>query len=71
MRLRSGGWMPPSSLVRLSASTSSEGSYLSPSAWDAFKLTSIVLDMATPIIVALGQAAVVGELRRPVQVVSG
>lgn len=45
--------------------------YLSPFAWDAFKLASIVLDMATPIIVALGLVAVVGELRRPVQVVAG
>lgn len=45
--------------------------YLSPFAWDAFKLTSIVLDIATPAIVALGLAAVVSELRRPVQVVAG
>ncbi|MCJ8159940.1 hypothetical protein, partial [Sphingomonas sp. LaA6.9] len=45
--------------------------YLSPFAWDAFKLTSILLDMATPIIAALGLAAVVGELRRPVQVIAG
>jgi hypothetical protein len=42
--------------------------YLSPFAWDAFKLTSMVLGVATPIIVALGLAVVVGELRRPVQV---
>ncbi len=45
--------------------------YLSPFAWDAFKLTSIVLDIATPVIVALGLAAVVSELRRPVQVIAG
>lgn len=39
--------------------------YLSPLAWNAFKLTSMVLDMATPIIVALGVAAVVSDARRP------
>lgn len=32
-------------------------------AWDAFKLTSIVLDIATPLIVALGLIAVSAELR--------
>ena len=41
--------------------------YLSPFAWDAYKLTSIVLDMATPVIVAMGLAAVVSEWRRSVQ----
>jgi hypothetical protein len=45
--------------------------YLSRFAWDAFKLTSIALDIATPIIVALGLAVVVCELRRPAQVVAG
>lgn len=38
--------------------------YLSSFAWDSFKLTSIVLDMATPIILALGMTAVVGEFRQ-------
>jgi hypothetical protein len=45
--------------------------YLSPLAWDAFKLTSIALDIATPLIAALGLAAVVSELRRPAQIVAG
>lgn len=45
--------------------------YLSPLAWDAFKLTSIAVDVATPLIAALGLAAVVYELRRPAQIVAG
>jgi hypothetical protein len=38
--------------------------YLSPNAWDAFKVTSFVVDAATPIIGAIGVAALVGESRR-------
>lgn len=38
--------------------------YLSPDAWDAFKVTSVVVDAATPIIGAIGVAALVGEWRR-------
>ena len=45
--------------------------YLSPFAWDAFKFTSMVLDIATPIILVLGVAAVLSEWRRPIQVVAG
>ena len=45
--------------------------YLSRFAWDAFKLTSIALDIAAPLIMALGLAAVIGEVRRPAQVVVG
>lgn len=45
--------------------------YLSPLAWDAFKLTSIAIDIATPLIAALGLAAVVSELRRPAQTFAG
>ena len=39
--------------------------YPSPHAWDAFKLTSIVFDIATPLIAAMGMAVLVSELRRP------
>ncbi len=45
--------------------------YLSPLAWDAFKLTSVAIDIATPLVVALGLSAVIGEFRRPAQVVTG
>jgi hypothetical protein len=38
--------------------------YLSRHAWGAFKLTSVVVDAATPIIGLLGIAALVGEWRR-------
>lgn len=38
--------------------------YLSRHAWDAYKLTSIVVDAATPIIVAIGIAAFMGEWRQ-------
>ena len=34
-------------------------------AWDAFKLTSFVLDVATPLIVVLGLMALSAELGRP------
>jgi hypothetical protein len=44
--------------------------YLSPHAWDAFKLTSIAFDIATPLIVALGVAAVIGKVRRPAKTVT-
>jgi hypothetical protein len=44
--------------------------YLSPFAWDAFKLISILLDVATPMILALGLAAVVGEVKRPVRAIA-
>lgn len=44
--------------------------YLSPFAWDAFKLTSIVLDIATPLLATLGLFAVSGELGRPFKVVA-
>ena len=44
--------------------------YLSPLAWDAFKLTSIAIDIATPLIAALGLAAVVSKFRRPAQAVA-
>lgn len=44
--------------------------YLSPLAWDAFKLTSIAIDGASPLILALGLAAVVSEFSRPAQVVA-
>lgn len=45
--------------------------YLSPFAGNAFKLTSIVLDIATPAIAVLGLAAVVSRLRRPGKVIVG
>ena len=38
--------------------------YLSHIAWSAFKLSSIVLDVATPVIAILGMFAVGSELRR-------
>lgn len=38
--------------------------YLSAHTWDAFKLTSIVFDSATPLIAALGMAVLVSELKR-------
>ncbi|MFN3819089.1 MAG: hypothetical protein ACK4R0_08855 [Blastomonas sp.] len=38
--------------------------YLSPDIWDAFKVISVVVDAATPIIGAIGVAALVGEWRR-------
>jgi hypothetical protein len=38
--------------------------YLSPHAWDAFKFVSVLVDASTPIIGAIGFAALVGELRR-------
>jgi hypothetical protein len=41
--------------------------YLSPLAWDAFKLTSMALDVSTPVIVALGVAAVLSETRPPLR----
>jgi len=41
--------------------------YLSPHAWDAFKLTSIAFDLATPVIAALGLAVVVRELKQSPQ----
>ena len=44
--------------------------YLSPFAWDAFKLTSVGLDMATPIIATLGMVAAVGEWSRAVRTVA-
>lgn len=44
--------------------------YLSPFTLDAFKLASMVLDIATPLIATLGLLAVSGELRRPVKVVA-
>lgn len=37
--------------------------YLSPKAWDAFKLTSLYLDEASPMIVCLGITALITELR--------
>lgn len=40
---------------------------LSPHSWDAFKITSLVVDIATPIIGAIGVAALVGEWRRAEQ----
>ena len=38
--------------------------YLSPHAWDAFKVTAAVVDAAAPIIAAIGVAALVIEWRR-------
>ncbi len=38
--------------------------YLSPHAWDAFKLASVALDAATPVVAALGVAALIGEWKR-------
>ena len=38
--------------------------YLSPHAWDAFKLTNFVVDAATPAVAFLGICAVVGEWKR-------
>ena len=43
----------------------------SPVAWNALKLTSIVLDMVTPAIAILGMFAVSGELKRSGQEVEG
>jgi hypothetical protein len=45
--------------------------YLSQFAWDAFKLTSIALDMATPAIAILGMFVVSSELKRSYQVIAG
>jgi hypothetical protein len=38
--------------------------YLSPHAWDAFEFTSAIVDAATPLVAALGLAALVAEWRR-------
>jgi hypothetical protein len=38
--------------------------YLSPHAWNAFKSISVLVDASTPIIGAIGVAALVGEWRR-------
>jgi hypothetical protein len=38
--------------------------YLSRTAWDGFKLTSIALDVGTPLIVALGVAALLTARRK-------
>jgi hypothetical protein len=38
--------------------------YLSPMAWDAFKVTSVAVDIATPLVAAFGVVAVVSEWRR-------
>ena len=43
--------------------------YLSPLAGDAFKLTSIAVDIATPLIAALGVVAVVREFKQPAHAV--
>jgi hypothetical protein len=41
--------------------------YLSPHAWDAFKLTSVVLDAAQPLVGVLGLISLVAEWKRPQQ----
>lgn len=44
--------------------------YLSSGVWNAFKLTSMTLDIGTPAIAILGMFAVGSELRRPSQQVA-
>ncbi|MVZ96162.1 hypothetical protein EUU23_00405 [Sphingorhabdus sp. IMCC26285] len=44
--------------------------YLGQFAWDAFKLISIALDMATPAIAILGMCVVSSELKRSGQVIA-
>ena len=45
--------------------------YLSQFAWDAFKIISIALDIATPAIAILGMFIVVSELKRSGQAMTG